>query len=77
MTPKEKADDLIDKFLPHTKVYHEATGWEDYFDSAKECALIAVDEILNVIESPYYNYSAYGKQVIKNWRLVKQEIEKL
>ncbi len=48
MTQKEKAEELINKFIPHTKVFHEVLGWEEYIDSAKECALIAVDEILKV-----------------------------
>jgi len=48
MTPKEKAIELVNKFIPHTRVFHEVLGWEDYIDSAKQCALIAVDEILEV-----------------------------
>jgi hypothetical protein len=50
MTPKEKATELIDKFIPHTRVFHEVLGWEDYLNSAKQCALIAVDEIIEVLE---------------------------
>jgi hypothetical protein len=75
MTPKEKADDLIDKFLPHTKVYHEATGWEDYFDSAKECALIAVDEILEELPEGSIDYGISSRR--RYWEEVKEELEKL
>lgn len=73
MTPQEKAKELVEKFIPHTRVFHEELGWEDYIDSATQCALIAVDEILadkmemdgmRVINDPY-------------WLEVKQEIEKL
>ena len=75
MTPKEKADELINKFIPHTKVFHEVLGWEDYIDSAKQCALVAVDELIKIHyllttthdTSPSINY----------WQEVKQEIEKL
>jgi len=75
MTPKEKAEELINKFIPHTKVFHEVLGWEDYIDSAKQCALIAVDELIKIHyllttthdTSPSINY----------WKEVKQELENL
>ena len=43
MTPKEKAIELIDKFCA-TRLYDE---------QGKECALIAVDEILNELQIDY------------------------
>ncbi len=64
MTPKQKAIELYNKFLnPNGDTY--LYSLLDH-ESAKECALIAVDEILNIgcIEVPY-------------WQEVKQEIEKL
>jgi hypothetical protein len=67
MTPKQKAKELLDNFIPHTRVYHEVLGWEDYIDSAKKCALIAVNEILNLLPLANRDY----------WQEVKQEIEKL
>jgi len=60
MTPKEKAEELIDKFRI-TKAITESY--------AKQCALIAVDEIFNVILHTPYN--------VYYWQEVKQEIEKL
>jgi hypothetical protein len=48
LLPKEKAEELVNKFISHTRVFHEVLGWEDYIDSAKQCALITVDEILNI-----------------------------
>jgi hypothetical protein len=64
MTPKEKAEELILRFdnldnEEHT--YH-------YVHNSKECALIAVDEILEII------YSNYDWEY---WKEVKQELEKL
>jgi hypothetical protein len=57
MTPREKAVELIYKF-----------GMENqYYERAKQCALIAVDEVLNVIDNFEMIY----------WEQVKQEIEKL
>jgi hypothetical protein len=60
MTPKEKAIYLVNKFL---QIY------DGRVSKAKQCALIAVDEILwllnhNQIDTDYY-------------KEVKQEIEKL
>ena len=49
----QKAEELINKFVEHTKVYHEVLGWEDYIDSAKKCALIAVDNI--ILANPHSN----------------------
>ncbi len=58
MTPKEKAEELLKRMTVH--------HWTDVCDSegAKQCALIAVDEILhslsykissNIEELDYYN----------------------
>ncbi len=70
MTPKEKKEELINKFIPHTLVFHEVLGWVEYIDSAKECSLIAVDEILKV--------AFYSTDEIYNFYIeVKQEIERL
>ena len=74
MTPKEKADELVNKFIPHTKVFHEVLGWEDYIDSAKKCALVAVDELIKIHyllttthdTSPSINYWKEVKQILEN-----------
>lgn len=74
MTPKEKAEELFDKYYDYT------ADMEHPNEFAKQCAIIAVDEIL--INSVGYN--AYDG-VINNdiwaddeyWQEVKQEIEKL
>jgi hypothetical protein len=61
MTPKEKANELIEKYA--------IWSWNE----AKECALITVDEILDTIEDErtgIFNMKRY-------WQEVKQEIEKL
>ncbi len=61
MTPQEKSKELFDK-------YYDYLGMPDCF--AKECALIAVDEILEV--------NKYSHNTLLNyWQEVKQEIEKL
>ena len=74
MTPKEKAKELIDKFVVHTKVFHQGNGWEEYIDSAKQCAIIAVDEILGM---SYFDVEIMSEEdsLYKNyWREVRIEI---
>ncbi len=67
MTPKEKANDLLDKMYSVDFNDDRDDVSIDYFH-AKKCALIAVDElILDAYNNYYYNY----------WQEVKQEIEKL
>lgn len=73
MTPKEKAKELVDKFyigrsrdnLPLTM----------YWSSAIGCALIAVDEVIDIL-----SILPYGMEYLSHidyWEGVKQEIEKL
>ena len=65
MTPKEKAIELYNKFLnPSGDTY--LYGMLEH-ESAKECALIAVDEILKTNPYKARNY----------WQEVKKEIENL
>ena len=61
MTPKDKAIDLVEDM-------HNAPEM-GYNEHAKQCALIAVDEILQQI--------LWDKGALKYWNEVKQEIEKL
>jgi hypothetical protein len=68
MTPKEKAKQLVEKMI----IYHSPDD-KDY-EAAKDCALIAVDEILYVITGIYdYDFEKLNPY----WQEVKQEIEKL
>ena len=75
MTPKEKAIELVDKFL-NQDINFPYIDSEDgqcigagymTYNSAKQCALIAVDEILKTNPYKARNY----------WQEVKKEIEKL
>ena len=65
MTPKEKAEELVNRFENET---HSLVKDED----AKQCALIAVDEVLNFIHTDAFSYTNE-----EYWQEVKQEIEKL
>ena len=63
-TPKEKAEELVNKFT-------DLEDGEMYIGKAKQCALIAVDEILK-IGSVIVDYNTRDY-----WQEVKQEIGKL
>lgn len=70
MTPAEKAKELVDKM----NVIHYLKGnglpVSMHKTQIKQCALIAVDEILNLCWGA-------NKVGMKHWQEVKQEIEKL
>ena len=81
MTPKEKAIELVDKFYqttPNEAWINEPLGIaKEYkaYNQSKECALIAVDEILKAVNNPDETYLM--KHSVNYWTEVKQEIEKL
>jgi hypothetical protein len=74
MTPKEKADELVKKmYAVHS---NSASNITLYF--AKQCALIAVDEICEILEDNGLTFIEYhDRTTIEYWLQVKQEIEKL
>jgi hypothetical protein len=69
MTPKEKAIELFEKMVLEFPLQNNTNANVYYI--AKQCALIAVDEILNVCE--FHRLSAEKDW----WQEVKKEIEKL
>ena len=72
MTPKEKAEELLDKM----NVIHYLKGnglpVSMHKSQIKQCALVAVDEILNL--ASFYN-DTQGE--VTYWTEVKQEIKNL
>lgn len=78
MTPKEKAQELFDK------IFNEIDKTCDDYFTAKQCALIAVNELIESFNSIYdasirniekYSGAKYGMK--DYWQEVKQEIEAL
>jgi len=73
MTPKEKAKELVDiyKDITTTWIFKDTiTTNVINYDLAKNCALIAVDEVLSLCWG--------GNQIgIKHWQDIRNEIEKL
>jgi hypothetical protein len=72
MTPKEKANNLCMKFLIQTTT---DIPYGINKTIAKECALIAVDEIMSALTYLPYGLDYLNK--ISYWEEVKTEIEKL
>jgi hypothetical protein len=78
MTSKQKAKELVQKFRTKVNCYSDYDGDLKYDESvrvqnAKQCALIAVEEIIDAIKHED-NRMFYE---IKFWQEVKTEIKEL
>lgn len=70
MKAEEKAEDLVNKYYLELKEH--SNNYDEH--TAKQCALIAIDELIKVA----CDYSDYDETVTKEyWEKVKIEIEKL
>jgi hypothetical protein len=80
MTAKEKAIELVDNFRLNVLDY-EGCGINEH--KAKQCALIAVDEILkcnletSVSSNPHIEFNSKLINQYQWWKEVKNEIKKL
>jgi hypothetical protein len=79
MTPKEKARELVDKMMLYSYEKIENEKNTKYIvdnkikkEYAIQCALIAVNEILIIMNEEYLS----GALKIEYWQEVKQEIKK-
>jgi hypothetical protein len=68
MTPKEKAEELFAKYVFLTI----SDMSDENFNQTKQCALVAVDEVLNK-ENHFIQTDAH----LLYWEQVKEEIENL
>ncbi len=64
MEPKDKAEELKYKYM--------SVRWDIGPDDAIQCALMAVDEILNWVIVGTYDYESLNEY----WQEVKQELKK-
>lgn len=76
MTPKDKAKELVKKFMSIDSDSEKFDNFKMGFFYAQRCALIAVDELIECSKS-YDIYNATWATQIHFWNEVKQEIEKL
>ena len=70
MSPKEKAKELFDKYATYVVMW--TGGIEVENQNCKQCALIAVDEIIKSLDDVLHP-NPFGQY----WNKVKQEIENL
>lgn len=77
MTPKEKAKELVDKFMA-IKSMKLSDYSLIYYPFAKLCALIAVDELSKfLIDAESEDFNLPDEFSIQYWQEVKQEIENI
>jgi hypothetical protein len=73
MTPKETAEELVDKFLKSLYDDGSLSFKKILYKYAKKCAIVAVDEIIQSHEV----WSTEQDECLVYWHEVKQELEKL
>ena len=73
MTPQEKAEELFNKYATYAVMW--TGGIEVEKQNCKQCALIAVNEVIANIE-PSVSMDVITAR-IKYWQEVKEEIQKL
>lgn len=72
MTPKEKAIELYQKYELLGRDFTKGVSMKEH---SKQCALIAVDEVVYIL-----NVLPYGMEYLSHidyWEGVKQELEKV
>jgi hypothetical protein len=68
MTAKEKAIELIEKFMDKMFYLRDGYNSTEIFDTAKQCALLAADEVLGWMGAD---------RGTEFWQEVKREIQEL
>jgi len=72
MSPKEKAESLVEKFENLNSIKMSDDSRIEY-PTARQCALIAVDEVLNALEEHRWQ----NRLIMDYWEEIKQEIKSL
>ncbi len=75
MTAKEKAEELVNRFRP----YADWNGFHLQREllNAKQCALIAVDEILDSYQKETKHGYIISDKIVPYWQEVKNHIQEL
>lgn len=71
MTPKEKARELVNRYRCNYQIICKMNTRNMYLSEAKQCALIAIDELIKETSFEVPNIRQ------RYWQGVKKEIEKL
>jgi len=72
MTAKQRAEELVRKFAYEIREDEDKEGFVANTNVAKKCALIAIDEILDIRNGLYINEGSIIHQYLLD---VKKEIE--
>jgi hypothetical protein len=75
MTPKEKAQELYNKYTVATWIKMDEIKYLTTIPNAKQCALIACDEVIEYLTSS--SDIMISVNALEYWQEVKTEIEKL
>lgn len=79
MTPEEKAFELTEKYVD--QLLDVGKHRSDVLNTSKQCALIAVEEVIHKVQSTQWleeNNQKFDKDYTQEyWMEVKQEISKL
>ena len=75
MTPKEKANELIEEYLSLNDNFNKPIVTDE--QDAVKCAIIAVDEILDTLKKIPVEYYEIIYMQTSYWQSVKTELEKL
>lgn len=75
MTPVDKAKELVETYAETIEPIQYELVLERNWNNAKQCALIAVDDIIK--ETKLHDKTIYQHGRTFYWYEVKQEIEKL
>ena len=77
MTPKEKAESLINQYMQ----CQQSTNYFEKLEFAKTCAIICVDEILYEImhnkKVDWLKERVSGEEYVEYWKEVKKDIQLL
>lgn len=74
MEAKEKAEELFNKYCYAIRTEETDSAYWTNIIYAKNCALIAVDEVLSIKKELWDDFHS---EYFEYWQEVKQEIEKL
>ena len=73
ISSRDKAKELVNKFIEHTQEWDELDGYVNDIYKAKQCALIAVDEVIeNLVELSNGEFTFIHN--VEYWQEVKKEI---
>jgi len=72
---KNKAIELVEKYIPITREFSHETGWQDDKETSKECALISVENEYKSLRELLFNLRSCS--VIENEKVYLKRLQDL